>query len=136
MGATNPPPLTGELQWICQWAGHEPSDWECGVEHGGGDQQSVGIYLITVSQGTVSVADTNYSLAFVEGALTVTQAILSVTADDQVRAYGAANPELTGTVVGIQNEDAVVASYGTMARDQQPGGQLRDTAGALGRRAE
>ena len=92
----------------------------------------VGAYPITVSQGTLSVADTNYSLAFEVGSLTVTQAILSVTADNQVRSYGAANPVFTGTVVGIQNEDEILASYDTMAQTNSPVGNYEIVPGLAG----
>src|SRR5262249_14307771 len=51
----------------------------------------VGTYPIEVS-GLVS---TNYSITFSNGTLTVTPFALTVIADDQSRAYGAANPPLT-----------------------------------------
>jgi hypothetical protein len=82
----------------------------------------VGLYPITPGQGSLSLADTNYNLDFVDGTLTVTQAVLSVTADNQVRGYGAINPILTGLVVGIQNGDAIVASYSTVAETNSPVG--------------
>jgi hypothetical protein len=63
----------------------------------------VGMYVITVSQGTLSVADTNYSLGFVDGTLTVTQAVLAVKAEDQARVYGATNPVLTVSYSGFMN---------------------------------
>ena len=75
----------------------------------------VGTYPIVPSQGTLSASDTNYSLAYVNGTLTITPAALSVTADDQSRLYGAANPTLTGNIVGIQNSDNITASYSTSA---------------------
>ena len=86
----------------------------------------VGAYAITVSQGTLSVADTNYSLAFVEGVLTVTQAVLSVTADNQVRVYGMTNPAFTGMVVRDSKRRCGCGQLRHGGRDQQPGGKLRD----------
>ena len=56
------------------------------------------------------------------GTLTVTQAVLSVTADNQGRSYGAANPLLTGTVAGIKNGDALTADYHTEAGPASPVG--------------
>src|SRR5262249_1803778 len=53
---------------------------------------SIGTYPIEVSQGTLSVSDTNYSLVFSNGILTVTQAVLTVMADNQSRSYGDTNP--------------------------------------------
>ena len=46
--------------------------------------------------------------------ITVNPAII-VTADNQSRAYGAANPVLTGSVVGLQNGDNITASFSTVA---------------------
>ena len=66
------------------------------------------------------------------GTLTVTQAVLSVTADNQVRAYGAANPVLTGTLVGIQNGDAILASYATAAETNSPVGSYEIVPGVSG----
>ena len=40
-----------------------------------------------------------------DGTLTVTAATLTVTADNQSRAYGAANPTLTHTTTGFVNGD-------------------------------
>jgi hypothetical protein len=65
----------------------------------------IGLYEITVSAGTLSVADTNYDLVFSNGTLTVTQAVLAVKADDQTRSYGATNPLLTFSFDGFVNGD-------------------------------
>ncbi|MDW3192959.1 MAG: MBG domain-containing protein [Cytophagales bacterium] len=62
---------------------------------------AVGTYAITASGG---VAD-NYTFTYTDGTLTVNQATLSVTADDQGKTYGAANPALTVTYSGFQNGD-------------------------------
>jgi Predicted phosphohydrolases len=65
----------------------------------------VGIYEITVAAGTLTVADTNYDLVYSNGTLTVTQAVLTVKADDQTRSYGATNPPLTFSYEGFVNGD-------------------------------
>ncbi|GAA4393047.1 MBG domain-containing protein [Hymenobacter koreensis] len=70
-----------------------------------------GSYDITVSGG----AATNYSFTYAKGTLTVGKAALLVTANNQNRTYGAANPALTGTLVGVKNNDAIAASYTTLA---------------------
>src|SRR5207237_874564 len=57
----------------------------------------------------------NYDVTSIDGTLTVGKAILSVTAADKSKVYGATNPVLTGTIVGLQNGDAVTASYSTSA---------------------
>ncbi len=64
---------------------------------------SVGVYPITLSPGTLSVTDTNYTLGFMDGALTVTQAVLAVRADDQTRVYGNTNPPFTVSFSGFVN---------------------------------
>lgn len=45
----------------------------------------------------------------------INRAALTVTAADQMRVYGDANPPLSGTVTGLKNGDAIVASYSTLA---------------------
>ena len=60
-------------------------------------------YPITCDVTGLSAA--NYSFTAVAGALTVTSAGLTVTADNQTRAYGAANPALTFVITGFQNGD-------------------------------
>lgn len=64
----------------------------------------VGTYPITVAQG--SLAAVNYSfISFTDGTLTVTPATLTVTADNQFKMPGAANPPLTYTITGLVNGD-------------------------------
>lgn len=60
-------------------------------------------YSITVSQGTLSA--TNYTFNFVNGNLMVTSVILTVTANDTNRTYGAANPAFTFNCSGFVNGD-------------------------------
>ena len=57
----------------------------------------------------------NYTITTNLGVLTINPAPLSVTAANASRPYGAANPPLTGTIVGIQNGDPIAAIYGTDA---------------------
>ena len=63
----------------------------------------VASYPIFITAGSLSAA--NYSFAFTNGTLTVTKAILTVTADDQSRPYGATNPVFTATFSGFLNGD-------------------------------
>src|SRR5207237_4803384 len=51
----------------------------------------------------------NYAITYIDGALTVTPAGLTVTADDQTRAYGAANPALTVRYSGFVNGDTAAS---------------------------
>jgi MBG domain (YGX type)/Domain of unknown function (DUF4214) len=68
-------------------------------------------YSITAS----GAVDTNYTISYVAGSLSLTAAPLTITVDDQSKVYGQANPTLTGTVTGILNGDNVVANYSTSA---------------------
>ncbi|WP_033925607.1 MBG domain-containing protein [Sphingomonas sp. 35-24ZXX] len=62
---------------------------------------NVGTFAITASGGSA----TNYDFAYVPGTLTITRALLTVTADNAMREYGLANPVFTGSVTGFRNGD-------------------------------
>src|SRR5262249_62165780 len=62
-------------------------------------------YPITAS-GAVSA---NYTIAYVAGALTVTPATLTISANNQTRAYGAGNPTLTVSYSGFVNGDTAAS---------------------------
>jgi hypothetical protein len=72
---------------------------------------SVGNYPISAS----GLTSTDYALSYVDGTLAVTPAPLAVTPADTTRVYGDANPAFTGSVLGLQNGDAITASFGTVA---------------------
>ena len=63
----------------------------------------LGSYPITVAAGTL--ASTNYTFTFANGALTVTQAVLTVTGSNLSKAYDTANPALTYAITGFVNGD-------------------------------
>ncbi len=48
--------------------------------------------------------------------------VLTVTADNQGRAYGAPNPSLSGTLAGVQNGDNITVTYTTTAATTSPVG--------------
>ncbi len=64
----------------------------------GGSGRNAGTYTTTAS-GT----DGNYNLTFVDGALTIQKAQLTVTADNKTRLYGQSNPTFTETITGFVN---------------------------------
>ncbi|WP_337966084.1 MBG domain-containing protein [uncultured Flavobacterium sp.] len=66
---------------------------------------SVGTYPI-VASGAI---DSNYTITFVNGNLTVTTTILTVTADDKSKTYGSANPSLTASYTGFVNGDTAAS---------------------------
>jgi VCBS repeat-containing protein len=67
----------------------------------------VGTYPITAS-GAAS-ANSNYTISYVTGTLTVTPAVLTITANNETRAYGAANPALTVSYSGFVNGDTAAS---------------------------
>jgi hypothetical protein len=64
----------------------------------------------TVDITCAGAADNNYTFTYVNGALTITKAPLTVTADDATREYGDANPAFTATLSGFKNGETVVTS--------------------------
>jgi len=76
---------------------------------------AAGVYPITAVLSDPDGKLGNYNLLVRNGTLTVTPALLSVSADDKVRLFGAANPPLTGAISGIQNGDNITATYSTPA---------------------
>ena len=71
----------------------------------------VGTYAITAS----GAVDGDYSITYANGTLTVTQAPLTITANNATKVYGQANPALTGTISGLVNGDTDIATYTTTA---------------------
>ncbi len=65
-----------------------------------------GSYPITAS----GASDPNYSISCLPGTLTIGPATLTVTADDQTRAYGAADPAFTASYSGFVNGDTLATS--------------------------
>jgi hypothetical protein len=61
----------------------------------------VGSYVISVS----GAVDSDYTITFVNGTLTITAASLTITADNQSMTYGGTLPTLTATYTGLVNGD-------------------------------
>jgi len=61
----------------------------------------VGTYTTSCS----GASDPNYTISYVDGTLTVNKALLTITADNQSRVFGAPNPTLTTTPSGFVNGD-------------------------------
>ena len=64
----------------------------------------------------------NYLVSSTNGVLTITQANLSVTANNASIPFGATNPIFTGAIVGIRNGDNLTANYNTTATNGSPPG--------------
>src|SRR6185295_12050753 len=86
-----------------------------------------GTYPITAS----GAADPNYTITYAPGTLSVTAVPLLITANDQTRAYGDANPTLTVSYTGLLNGDVAPAtppSVSTTAVTSSPFGTYPITA--------
>ncbi len=59
-------------------------------------------YSITAS----GAFDSDYSISYVAGTMTISPVALTITADNQVKVYGAALPTLTASYAGFVNEDS------------------------------
>ena len=68
----------------------------------------VGVYAVTPS----GLSSSNYAISFVNGALTVTPAPLTVTADDASKVYGQSNPAFAASYSGFVNGDTPSRSGG------------------------
>ena len=93
-----------------------------------------GVYAITAS----GAVDSDYAISYVAGTLTVSPATLTVTANNQTRPPGEANPPLTYTITGLVNGDSSSVVSGapilsTTAIIASPAGQypIDITAGSL-----
>jgi hypothetical protein len=89
------------------------------------------VYSITAS----SAVDPNYAISYVNGALTVSQAPLTITANNQSKTYGAALPTLTVAYSGFVNGDTAASlttppSVTTTATAGSPPGVYPITASA------
>ncbi|MEL6537336.1 MAG: MBG domain-containing protein, partial [Bacteroidota bacterium] len=86
------------------------------------ENSGVGTYAITLSGG----ADANYSLQLNAGTVTINPAALTVSADDQTKTYGQANPILNLTYTGfVKEEDAgVLTTAPTVRTDADAGSDV------------
>jgi hypothetical protein len=79
---------------------------------------SVGNYAINCS----GLTSANYAITFVPGALTITPAPLTIATNNALRPYGANNPALSATTVGLVNGDPIGAAFATPAVPASPVG--------------
>ncbi|OCW57427.1 hypothetical protein AWJ14_00840 [Hoeflea olei] len=102
------------------------------LSYGGSAQGAVaaGSYTISASGYT----STNYTIAYVDGTLTVSPRPIMVAANDLVRTYGAPNPALTYRVTSGQlvGADAFDGSLSTAATAQSDPGLYAIEQGSLG----
>lgn len=77
-----------------------------------GTNSPAGQYPITISSGQSAPY---YTLAYQEGTLNVTQAVLQVTAGDATRVYGTANPAFSAAIAGFVNGEDTNVLSGTLS---------------------
>src|SRR5204862_6558509 len=65
------------------------------------------IHALTQHNALPISVSSNYTISYASGTLTVTAATLTVTANNETRAYGAANPALMVSYSGFVNGDTV-----------------------------
>ncbi len=70
-----------------------------------------GSYAITVS----GASDPNYTVRYVSGTLTISKAPLTITANNQSKTYGNANPALAATYSGLVNGDTSASVPATLS---------------------
>ncbi|RRA48391.1 MBG domain-containing protein [Acidipila sp. EB88] len=93
-------------------------------------QSGVGSYPILPAAHGNTLQD--YQVTPVSGQLVITPAPLQVQVAPAARTYGAANPQLTGSVSGLVNNEAVQVIYSTPASASEPVGQYPIIATAQG----
>jgi hypothetical protein len=71
----------------------------------------VGTYPITCS----GLTSQKYTITFVPGALSITPAPLTVTANNASRAFGQSNPPFTGAILGFVNGDTSASLSGSLS---------------------
>lgn len=81
-----------------------------------------GDFPITATLSDPNNKLSNYTVTLNSATLTVNKAPLSVTAANNARQVGTANPPLTGTIIGVKLNDNITASYTTTATPQSPEG--------------
>jgi hypothetical protein len=93
---------------------------------------TTGVGNVAITQGTLT-AGSNYAITFVEGLLSITPRPITITANNQSRIYGNANPVLTFTVggLGLVNGDQLSGSLATTAGATTGVGNVAITQGNL-----
>jgi hypothetical protein len=91
-----------------------------------------GVGTQPITQGTIT-AGSNYALTFTSGTLTIGQRGITVTADDQSRIYGDANPAFTRQVTGgsLVNGDTLSGTATTAATTASAVGHAAISQGAI-----
>lgn len=109
-GAANPTPLTGTITGVVSGDNITATYSTTATA-----TSPVGPYAVTATLADPNTRLANYNVTNTAGSLNVTQAPLTVITDNKSKVYGDANPELTGTITGTKNGDAITATRTTTA---------------------
>ncbi len=91
-----------------------------------------GPYPITAANATGGSFDpANYVIAYVPGTMTVTPRPIAVTADNQTKVYGAADPALTFNASGLVNGDTLSGALARAPGESVPGSPYAITQGTV-----
>jgi filamentous hemagglutinin family protein len=91
-----------------------------------------GPYAITASGATGGTFDpANYTIAYVDGVLTLTPRPVTVVADNQAKVYGTPDPALTFTAGGLVNGDALAGALTRAPGETVLGGPYAITQGTV-----
>src|SRR5947199_4342791 len=77
---------------------------------------------------TTGAALSNYTVTYVPGAFTITKAAATVTAHDETKTYGAADPALTATAMGFTTADAAIITVNATRASEEAVGTYPTTA--------
>ena len=131
-GSSNPP-LTGSIQGLRNGDGITvTSHTKADVKSGAGSCDIVPDLNDPASKLS------NYAVTTNNAILTITPVALAISANNQRRAYRAANPPLTVSIEGLRNGDGITATSHTKADENSPVGnydiepEIKDPANRLG----
>ena len=129
-GQTNPV-LTATISGFVNGDNSGVVSGQAGLSTSAAINSPVGSYRITTTAGTLSAV--NYTFSPLDGLLNVTQAVLTVTADNKSRLYGATNPVFTATISGFADGEGTnvvsgEAALSTLATPDSPVGHYDITA--------
>ena len=98
-----------DLTWTVEGLQNDDDDDVLTVSISRAEGEVAGTYTITPTGAAVQG---NYNVLYENGTFTINRATATVTAVDNSKVYGTADPELTADVTGLQNnDDASVISY-------------------------
>ena len=115
-GQTNPV-FTASYIGFCQRRDQYVDERRAELSTAADTNSPVGPYPITAS----GLSAANYSITYSNGTLSVLAQALTVTAQDQTKVYGAADPGFTAAYSGLVNGETTAALGGTLTFSRVPG---------------